>query len=100
MFTKKVEVKEKEKLIIVEITCRTRTAASEIKIRFIEDPKNSIPEKHRNNLTLISKPDMMVSNINDKQKYINKGIWVFKINENKTNKTRKKSSTTPRTKSR
>ena len=94
MFEKKIDIQEDK--IVVQITCKKRKFATEEKIRWCLDPITLLPEQYKNNLTLVSKPDKIVSNVVDEVKYITTGTWVYEIENRQDNQKAVKSTNTRR----
>jgi len=90
----KEEIDIQEDKITVRISCKKREYATEERLRWCLDPLLLIPEEYKNNLTLVSKPDKIVSNIVGDSNYTTTGTWVYEIK--KTTKTTKPKQTRTR----
>ncbi len=80
---KNVSITEKE--VIIKIKYTERTKAVHPRLIFEEDIFDFIPEEMRGRVKLISKPDRVVSNMSNKQKFSNEGTWKFAIMPKKKN---------------
>tara|TARA_Y100001973_G_C4939626_1_gene204990 strand:+ start:62 stop:376 length:315 start_codon:yes stop_codon:yes gene_type:complete len=69
-------------ILTIKISCDLRSHVDIPKSVYREDVDNLIPDRLKDNVTLISQPEKYVSNINS-DNYITCGVWKFKITEKK-----------------